>query len=82
MSKIFCEEEYFPPYQLAIGAGYQDTWTMQSEFDNGFTSGFDDDVSNVDFEFPTSQNGFRLMGSEEPSNRISAAVQLSLFNSN
>lgn len=40
------EVAYIPPYQLAVGAGYLDAWTEQNNYDEGFTSGFDEYVSD------------------------------------
>jgi len=37
---------YTPPYMQAVDAGYLDTWLMQSKYDEGYTSGFDEDVSD------------------------------------
>ncbi len=38
--------DYIPPYKQAIAAGYLDTWLLQDKYDEGYTSGFDDLVSN------------------------------------
>ena len=37
---------YVPPYMMAIGAGYKDAWLEQKKYDDGFTSGFDEYVSD------------------------------------
>ena len=37
---------YTPPYMQAVGAGYLDAWLLQSKYDEGFTSGFDECVSD------------------------------------
>lgn len=37
---------YVPPYMQAISAGYLDTWLLQSRYDEGYTSGFDEYVSD------------------------------------
>ncbi len=37
---------YKPPYMQALAAGYLDTWLLQSKYDEGFTSGFDEFVSD------------------------------------
>ncbi|MGM0451952.1 MAG: endonuclease/exonuclease/phosphatase family protein [Thermodesulfobacteriota bacterium] len=37
---------YTPPYQQALAAGYRDAWMEQNEYDAGYTSGFDEYVSN------------------------------------
>jgi len=37
---------YTPPYMQAIYAGYYDTWLEQPSYDDGFTSGFDETISN------------------------------------
>jgi len=37
---------YVPPYMMAVGYGYLDTWTEQKKYDEGYTSGFDEYVSN------------------------------------
>ena len=41
---------YTPPYMLAIDAGYLDTWLLQSKYDEGYTSGFDEYVSDPEVE--------------------------------
>jgi endonuclease/exonuclease/phosphatase family metal-dependent hydrolase len=41
---------YYPPYMLAIGAGYLDTWLLQSKYEEGYTSGFDELVSDPESE--------------------------------
>ncbi len=37
---------YTPPYMQAVNAGYLDAWLLQSKYDEGFTSGFDEYVSD------------------------------------
>lgn len=37
---------YVPPYMQAVDAGYLDSWLLQSKYDDGYTSGFDDLVSD------------------------------------
>ena len=37
--------QYIPPYMQAVAAGFQDTWLLQSKYDEGYTSGFDEYVS-------------------------------------
>ena len=37
---------YTPPYMQAVNAGYLDSWLLQSKYDDGFTSGFDEDVND------------------------------------
>ena len=37
---------YTPPYMQAVNAGYLDAWLQQSKYDEGFTSGFDEYVSD------------------------------------
>jgi len=37
---------YTPPYMQAVDAGYLDAWLLQSKYDDGFTSGFDEDVND------------------------------------
>ncbi|MEE4257964.1 MAG: endonuclease/exonuclease/phosphatase family protein [Bacteroidales bacterium] len=37
---------YTPPYMQAADAGYLDTWLLQSKYDEGYTSGFDEYVSD------------------------------------
>ncbi len=39
---------YVPPYMQAAAAGYLDTWLLQSQYDEGYTSGFDEFVSDPD----------------------------------
>jgi endonuclease/exonuclease/phosphatase family metal-dependent hydrolase len=38
--------KYIPPYMQAVNAGYLDTWRLQKKYDDGFTSGFDEYVSD------------------------------------
>lgn len=35
-----------PPYQQLVGSGYLDSWLLQSKYDEGYTSGFDEYVSD------------------------------------
>jgi endonuclease/exonuclease/phosphatase family metal-dependent hydrolase len=37
---------YTPPYMQAIDAGYLDAWLEQKFYDDGYTSGFDETISN------------------------------------
>ena len=37
---------YVPPYMVAADAGYLDTWLLQKKYDEGYTSGFDEYVSD------------------------------------
>ncbi len=37
---------YEPPYMRAVDAGYQDAWLLQKEYDEGYTDGFDEYVSD------------------------------------
>lgn len=37
---------YVPPYMQAVNAGYLDAWLLQNKYDEGFTSGFDEYVSD------------------------------------
>lgn len=37
---------YTPPYMLAVDAGYLDAWLEQETYDEGYTSGFDETISN------------------------------------
>ncbi|MBN2178601.1 MAG: hypothetical protein JW743_04165 [Deltaproteobacteria bacterium] len=41
---------YTPPYMQAVGAGYLDSWLLQDKYDDGYTSGFDEYVSDPDAE--------------------------------
>jgi len=41
---------YTPPYMQAGNAGYLDSWLLQKKYDDGFTSGFDEYVSDPDAE--------------------------------
>jgi len=45
--------DYTPPYMLAVGAGYLDAWTEQKNYDEGFTSGFGEYISNPFDELTT-----------------------------
>ncbi|MCP4372219.1 MAG: hypothetical protein GY797_29485, partial [Deltaproteobacteria bacterium] len=38
--------QYVPPYMQATYAGYKDAWLEQKKYDDGFTSGFDEYVSD------------------------------------
>ena len=44
---------YKPPYMRAIEAGYLDTWLLQKRYDEGYTSGFDEYVSDPGAELDT-----------------------------
>jgi endonuclease/exonuclease/phosphatase family metal-dependent hydrolase len=44
---------YSPPYMQAVAAGYLDTWLLQKKYDEGYTSGFDEYVSDPDAELTT-----------------------------
>ncbi|MCB2148212.1 MAG: endonuclease/exonuclease/phosphatase family protein [Deltaproteobacteria bacterium] len=44
---------YVPPYLLATGAGYFDSWLLQKRYDEGYTSGFDEYVSDPNAELTT-----------------------------
>ena len=44
---------YDPPYMQAIDAGYLDAWTEQETYDEGFTSGFGEYISNPFDELTT-----------------------------
>jgi hypothetical protein len=37
---------YVPPYMQAVGSGYLDSWLLQDKYDEGYTSGFDEYVSD------------------------------------
>jgi hypothetical protein len=37
---------YVPPYMQAVAAGYLDAWLLQRRYGDGFTSGFDEYVSD------------------------------------
>ena len=41
---------YVPPYMQAVAAGYLDTWLEQKKYDEGYTSGFDEYVSDPSAE--------------------------------
>lgn len=41
---------YVPPYMQAVAAGYLDSWRLQKKYDDGFTSGFDEYVSDPNAE--------------------------------
>ena len=43
---VYGPTSYTPPYMLALGAGYLDAWTKQNNYGDGFTSGFDEYVSD------------------------------------
>jgi endonuclease/exonuclease/phosphatase family metal-dependent hydrolase len=34
-----------PPYMQAVYAGYLDTWLLQSKYDEGYTSGFEEEIN-------------------------------------
>ena len=42
--------DYTPPYMQAVAAGYLDAWLLQRHHDEGYTSGFDEDVSDPNAE--------------------------------
>lgn len=37
---------YYPPYWYAMDFGYLDSWLLQKKYDDGYTSGFDEYVSD------------------------------------
>jgi endonuclease/exonuclease/phosphatase family metal-dependent hydrolase len=47
-------KRYVPPYMLATGYfGYLDSWLLQKRYDDGYTSGFDEFVSDPNAELTT-----------------------------
>ncbi|MBC2713222.1 MAG: endonuclease/exonuclease/phosphatase family protein [Desulfosarcina sp.] len=44
---------YIPPYMQALEAGYLDAWLLQKRYDDGYTSGFDELVSDPTVELTT-----------------------------
>ena len=47
-------EPYIPPYMLATDFfGYSDTWLLQKRYDEGYTSGFDEYVSDPNAKLTT-----------------------------
>ncbi len=46
-------ESYMPPYMLATVFGYLDAWLQQKKYDEGYTSGFDEYVSDPNAELTT-----------------------------
>lgn len=44
---------YTPPYMQAVGSGYLDSWLLQKKYDAGYTSGFDEYVSDPTEELTT-----------------------------
>jgi endonuclease/exonuclease/phosphatase family metal-dependent hydrolase len=44
---------YTPPYMQAVAAKYLDTWLLQKKYDEGYTSGFDEYVSDPDAKLTT-----------------------------
>jgi len=44
---------YTPPYMQAVATGYLDAWLLQKKYDEGYTSGFDEYVSDPDAELTT-----------------------------
>jgi len=45
--------DYVPPYMSAMDAGYLDSWLLQKKYDEGYTSGFDEYVSDPTAELTT-----------------------------
>ncbi|BBO74542.1 hypothetical protein DSCW_19590 [Desulfosarcina widdelii] len=45
--------DYVPPYMQAVEAGYLDSWLLQKKYDDGYTSGFDEYVSDPTAELTT-----------------------------
>lgn len=43
---VITEFDYVPPYQQAVAAGFEDTWLMNKKYRDGYTSGFDEYVSD------------------------------------
>jgi endonuclease/exonuclease/phosphatase family metal-dependent hydrolase len=52
---IYGQMPYVPPYMQAIEDGYWDAWTLQRKYDEGYTSGFDEYVSD-----PTAELASRI----------------------
>lgn len=44
---------YVPPYTQAVDAGYLDAWLEQKKYDDGYTFGFDEYVSDPTAELTT-----------------------------
>lgn len=44
---------YFPPYMQVLADGYLDTWLLQSKYLEGYTSGYDEYVSDPNAELTT-----------------------------
>lgn len=50
---IYGPVPYAPPYSQAVAIGYLDAWLLQRKYDEGYTSGFDEYVSDPDAELTT-----------------------------
>ena len=54
--EVFTHNVYgliMPPYWQAIYKGYSDSWLLQDDFGDGYTSGFDEDVNDPTAELTT-----------------------------
>jgi endonuclease/exonuclease/phosphatase family metal-dependent hydrolase len=56
---------YVPPYMQAVAAGYLDAWLLQSKYDEGYTDGFDEDVSEPDPSLLTSRIDLVFVGLQD-----------------
>jgi len=43
---VFGGLDYVPPYMQAVAAGYLDSWLLQSKYDEGYTSGFEETIDD------------------------------------
>ena len=50
---VYGQLPYEPPYMSATNAGYLDAWLQQKRYDEGYTSGFDESVSDPNAELTT-----------------------------
>lgn len=65
---------YTPPYLQAIQAGYLDAWLQQKHYDDGYTSGFDEFVSDPTAQLTTRIDHIFLKPGKSKVRRVRAVV--------
>jgi endonuclease/exonuclease/phosphatase family metal-dependent hydrolase len=66
--------DYYPPYQQALDAGFLDAWLEQRRYDEGYTSGFDEFVSDPTAQLTSRIDHVFLDGGNEAIERVKAMV--------
>lgn len=65
---------YVPPYMQAVGSGYLDSWLLQDKYDEGYTSGFDELVSDPTAELTSRIDHIFLDPGDLSVEKVSATV--------